>query len=409
MIAPARPRLPSRPGMDTGHIRNFAIIAHVDHGKSTLADRMLQATNLVAAREMRAQYLDRMDIERERGITIKAQAVRMPYTAVDGQTSTCSTSSTRRATSTSPTRSSRAMNACEGAVLLVDAAQGMQAQTIANLYVAIEAGLEVIPVLNKIDLPAAEPEAVAEEIAALIGGDPGDILEVSAKTGQGVPELLERDRPPRASALRGPRRADAGADLRLGVRLLPRGHHLHPGDRRARCGPSMDDPADGHGLHRRDRRAGDHLARAQADRCARTGRGRLLHRGDQGGRPRQGRRHGHRRTRAPRAKPLPGYREPTPMVFSGLYPVDSDDFPDLRDALEKLRLNDASFNFEPETSVALGFGFRCGLPRPAAHGDHLRSASTASSTSRWSRPRRTSPTRSPATRAPAQAQPSPRC
>jgi small GTP-binding protein len=172
-------------------IRNFAIIAHVDHGKSTLADRMLQVTKLTDDRTMRAQYLDRMDIERERGITIKAQAVRMPYPAVDGQEYLLNLIDTPGHVDFSY-EVSRAMNACEGAVLLVDAAQGMEAQTIANLYVAIEAGLEVIPVLNKIDLPAARPEQIAEEIAALLGGDPTDILKVSAKTGAGVVAVLER-------------------------------------------------------------------------------------------------------------------------------------------------------------------------------------------------------------------------
>ena len=172
-------------------IRNFAIIAHVDHGKSTLADRMLQLTGLVEARNMRAQYLDRMDIERERGITIKAQAVRMPYRAADGQEYLLNLIDTPGHVDFSY-EVSRAMNACEGAILLVDAAQGVQAQTIANLYVAIEAGLEVVPVLNKIDLPAARPEQVATEVARLLGGDPADILAVSAKTGLGVPEVLER-------------------------------------------------------------------------------------------------------------------------------------------------------------------------------------------------------------------------
>src|SRR3712207_6352073 len=172
-------------------IRNFAIIAHVDHGKSTLADRMLQLTGLVDARKMREQYLDRMDLERERGITIKAQAVRMPYTAAAGESYLLNLVDTPGHVDFSY-EVSRAMNACEGAVLLVDAAQGMEAQTIANLYVAIEAGLEVIPVLNKIDLPAARPDEVAEEIASLIGGDPTDILKVSAKTGEGVGAVLEQ-------------------------------------------------------------------------------------------------------------------------------------------------------------------------------------------------------------------------
>ena len=339
-------------------IRNFAIIAHVDHGKSTLADRMLQATNLVAARDMRAQYLDRMDIERERGITIKAQAVRMPYTAADGSEYLLNLIDTPGHVDFSY-EVSRAMNACEGAILLVDAAQGMEAQTIANLYVAVEAGLEVIPVLNKIDLPAARPEHVAEEIASLLGGDPTDILAVSAKTGQGVPEVLERivERVPAPTGQPGgsPRALvfDSVFDAYRGVitymrvidgvfrpgmeiRLMATGFH-NDIDELAIISPEPK-PIDALGPGE----VGYFTAAIKEVGLAKVGDTVTDH-----GNP------------AP--EPLPGYREPTPMVFSGLYPVDSDDFPDLRDALEKLRLNDASFNFEPETSVALGFGFRCGF------------------------------------------------
>ena len=339
-------------------IRNFAIIAHVDHGKSTLADRMLQATNLVAARDMRAQYLDRMDIERERGITIKAQAVRMPYTARDGSEYLLNLIDTPGHVDFAY-EVSRAMNACEGAVLLVDAAQGMEAQTIANLYVAVEAGLEVIPVLNKIDLPAARPAEVAEEIASLLGGDPTDILAVSAKTGQGVPDVLERivervpaprgdhDGPPRAlvfdsvfDAYRGVitymRVVDGVFRPGMDIRLMATGFS-NGIDELAIISPEpMPIDALGPG------EVGYFTAAIKEVGLAKVG-DTVTDNGN----------------RAP--EPLPGYREPTPMVFSGLYPVDSDDFPDLRDALEKLRLNDASFNFEPETSVALGFGFRCGF------------------------------------------------
>jgi len=339
-------------------IRNFAIIAHVDHGKSTLADRMLQLTHLVEARDMRAQYLDRMDIERERGITIKAQAVRMPYAADDGTEYLLNLIDTPGHVDFSY-EVSRAMNACEGAVLLVDAAQGMEAQTIANLYVAIEAGLEVIPVLNKIDLPAARPQEVAEEIASLLGGDPADILAVSAKTGEGVQAVLERivervpapqgdpDAPPRAlvfdsvfDAYRGVitymRVVDGIFKPGMDIRLMATGF-ANDIDELAIISPEPK-PIDALGPGE----VGYFTAAIKEVGLAKVGDTVT----DNG-------------RRAP--EPLPGYREPTPMVFSGLYPVDSDDFPDLRDALEKLRLNDASFNFEPETSVALGFGFRCGF------------------------------------------------
>jgi len=339
-------------------IRNFAIIAHVDHGKSTLADRMLQLTGLVEARQMRAQYLDRMDIERERGITIKAQAVRMPFAAADGQEYLLNLIDTPGHVDFSY-EVSRAMNACEGAILLVDAAQGMQAQTIANLYVALDAGLEVIPVLNKIDLPAARPEQVADEIAGLIGGDPADILAVSAKTGQGVPEVLERivaqvpapagdaDAPPRAlvfdsvfDAYRGVityvRVVDGTLRPDQHVRLMVTGFHNQI-DELGVISPEPK-PIDALGPGE----VGYLTAAIKEVGLAKVGDTVTDH-------------------VRPAPEPLPGYREPTPMVFSGLYPVDSGDFPELREALEKLRLNDASFTFEPETSAALGFGFRCGF------------------------------------------------
>jgi GTP-binding protein LepA len=339
-------------------IRNFAIIAHVDHGKSTLADRMLQLTKLVEGRQMRAQYLDKMDLERERGITIKAQAVRMPYQAADGSEYLLNLIDTPGHVDFSY-EVSRAMNACEGAVLLVDAAQGMEAQTIANLYVAIEAGLEVIPVLNKIDLPAARPEQVAQEIASLLGGDPEDIIAVSAKTGANVPAVLERivERVPAPKGdPDGPLRAlifDSVYDSYRGVlayvrvvdgvlrpdqdiRLMATGFHNEV-DELAVISPEPK-PVDALGPGE----VGYLTAAIKEVDQARVGDTVTDH-GN------------------PTPEPLPGYREPTPMVYSGMYPLDSDDFPDLRDALEKLRLNDASFTFEPETSVALGFGFRCGF------------------------------------------------
>jgi len=342
----------------TERLRNFAIIAHVDHGKSTLADRMLQLTGLVEARMMRAQYLDRMDLERERGITIKAQAVRMPYRAADGGEYVLNLIDTPGHVDFSY-EVSRAMNACEGAILLVDAAQGVQAQTIANLYLAVEAGLEVIPVLNKIDLPAARPEQVAEEIASLIGGDPADILAVSAKTGDGVPQVLERiveqvppptgraDQPLRAlifdsvyDSYRGVityvRVVDGKIRPGTGVRLMATGF-THEVDELCVISPEPI-PTDALGPGE----VGYLTAAIKEVDLARVGDTITT-------------------VADPAPAPLPGYREPTPMVFSGLYPVDSGDFPDLRDALDKLRLNDASFTFEPETSAALGFGFRCGF------------------------------------------------
>ncbi len=339
-------------------IRNFAIIAHVDHGKSTLADRMLQLTKLVDARAMRDQYLDRMELERERGITIKAQAVRMPYAARDGREYLLNLIDTPGHVDFTY-EVSRAMNACEGAVLLVDAVQGMQAQTIANCYLAVEAGLEVVPVLNKIDLPAARPRQVAEEIAALLGGEAADILAVSAKTGLGVDDVLERvvervpppegdtDAPPRAlvfdsvyDTYRGVityvRLVDGVLRPDTHVRLMATGFHNNVDE----LGVVSPEPRPVDALGPGE--VGYLTAAIKEVAQAKVGDTVTDH------------------TR-PAAGPLPGYREPTPMVFCGLYPVDSDDFPALREALDKLRLNDASFTFEPETSVALGFGFRCGF------------------------------------------------
>jgi GTP-binding protein LepA len=342
----------------TERIRNFAIIAHVDHGKSTLADRMLQLTGLVGGRTMRAQYLDRMDLERERGITIKAQAVRMPYRSGSGADYVLNLIDTPGHVDFSY-EVSRAMNACEGAVLLVDAAQGMQAQTIANLYLAIEAGLEVIPVLNKIDLPAARPEQVAEEIAALLGGDPADILAVSAKTGAGVPDVLERivERvPPPSGHADAPLRAlifDSIYDSYRGVIAYVRvvDGVIRPGMDIRLMATGFANEVDGLGVISPEPMLTDALGPGEVGYLTAA-----IKEVDQA-------RVGDTVTAVSAAapEPLPGYREPTPMVFSGLYPVDSGDFPDLREALDKLRLNDASFTFEPETSAALGFGFRCGF------------------------------------------------
>jgi GTP-binding protein LepA len=339
-------------------IRNFCIIAHIDHGKSTLADRMLQLTGVVDERAMRAQYLDRMDIERERGITIKSQAVRLPFTAADGRRYVVNLIDTPGHVDFSY-EVSRSLAACEGAVLLVDAAQGIEAQTLANLYLALENDLHVIPVLNKIDLPAAQPEKYAAELSHLIGCDPSEVLQVSGKTGEGVAELMERivaDLPAPTGDPDAPARAmifDSVYDTYRGVVTYVRviDGHLSARDRirmlstRAThelleigvISPEMT-PSTGLGVGEvgylitgvkdvRQSKVGDTVTTA---------------------------------TR-PASQPLPGYREPKPMVFSGLYPLDGSDYPDLRDALDKLKLNDAAMVYEPETSAALGFGFRGGF------------------------------------------------
>jgi GTP-binding protein LepA len=343
-------------------IRNFCIVAHVDHGKSTLADRMLQLTELVDPRKMRAQYLDKMDIERERGITIKAQAARLPYKPLGdvGEEYLLNLIDTPGHVDFSY-EVSRALNACEGAVLLVDAAQGMEAQTIANLYLALEADLEIIPVMNKIDLPAARPKEIAREIASIIGGEPEDVLRISAKTGEGVREVMDAivDRVPAPKgdpdattralifdsiydAYRGTlvyfRVVDGQLKPKDRIRLLATGFEGEIDD--LAVNSPEETPIDALGVGE----VGVLSAAIKEVSQAKVG-DTITHAGK-----------GWEVTR-----PLPGYREPLPMVFSGLYPIDSDDFPILRDALDKLRLNDASFSFEPETSAALGFGFRCGF------------------------------------------------
>ena len=342
-------------------IRNFCIVAHVDHGKSTLADRMLQVTELVDPRKMRDQYLDKMDIERERGITIKAQAARLPYKP-DGPKGTeyqLNLIDTPGHVDFSY-EVSRALNACEGAVLVVDAAQGMEAQTIANLYLAIEADLEIIPVLNKIDLPAAEPEKRAREICAIIGGEPEDVLRISAKTGEGVKDVLDaivEQVPPPGGDAEAPTKAlifDSVFDPYRGALVYFRvvDGMLRPGDEIRLMATGFENPIDDLAVHAPEEVAIDELGpgevgllTAAIKEVGQAKVGDTITLAGKGG----------------ATEPLPGYREPLPMVFSGLYPVDSDDFPDLRDALDKLQLNDASFTFEPETSAALGFGFRCGF------------------------------------------------
>ena len=343
-------------------LRNFCIIAHIDHGKSTLADRMLQLTGVVDARAMRAQYLDRMDIERERGITIKSQAVRMPWAVedADGVLVPYALNMIDTPGHVDFTYEvSRSLAASEGAVLLVDAAQGIEAQTLANLYLALEKDLQVIPVLNKIDLPAAQPEKYAEELARLVGGEPEDVLLVSGKTGAGVGPLLDRivklvphptgdaDAPARAMIF------DSVYDTYRGVVTYVRvvDGNLNPREKivmmstRAthellEIGVISPEPVVTKGLgvgevgylitgvkDVRQSRVGDTVTNASK----------------------------------PATHDLGGYRDPKPMVFSGLYPIDGTDYPLLRDALDRLKLNDAALVYEPETSVALGFGFRVGF------------------------------------------------
>jgi len=338
-------------------LRNFCIIAHIDHGKSTLADRMLQLTGIVDQRQMRAQYLDRMDIERERGITIKSQAVRMPW-VVDGEMFALNMIDTPGHVDFSY-EVSRSLAACEGAILLVDAAQGIEAQTLANLYLALDNDLEIIPVLNKIDLPAADPDRYAEELAQLIGCDPSDVLRVSGKTGDGVPELLnrvvEKVKPPVGDA-DAPARAlifDSVYDAYRGVVTYVRmiDGRLEPRDRiqmlstRAthellEIGVISPEPVPSDGLGVGE--VGYLITGVKDVRQSKVG--------DTVTTARDG-----------ATQALAGYIEPKPMVFSGLYPIDGSDYPDLREALDKLKLSDASLVYEPETSVALGFGFRCGF------------------------------------------------
>lgn len=341
-------------------IRNFSIIAHIDHGKSTLADRMLQLTDVVADRDMRAQYLDRMDIERERGITIKSQAVRMPWT-VDGTSYALNMIDTPGHVDFSY-EVSRSLAACEGAILLIDAAQGIEAQTLANLYMALENDLVIIPVLNKIDLPAANPEKYAEEIGSLLGVDPDSIIRVSGKTGQGVDKLLDQivaEVPaPTGSAdsLDGETRAmifDSVYDSYRGVVTYVRvvDGHLTPRQRVSmmstasthelqEIGVISPEPTPAKGLGPGE--VGYLITGAKDVRQSRVGDTITD-------------------AKNPAATPLEGYRDPQPMVFSGIYPIDGSDYPALRDALDKLRLNDAALSYEPENSVALGFGFRCGF------------------------------------------------
>ncbi len=368
--------------MDQAHIRNFSIIAHIDHGKSTLADRILELTKTVAAREMRAQLLDSMDLERERGITIKAQAVRVFYTAKDGETYQLHLIDTPGHVDFTY-EVSRSLAACEGALLVVDAAQGVEAQTVANTYLAIDAGLELIPCLNKIDLPGAEPERVAGEVSDLIGEPSDGILQISGKTGAGVGEVLEelikRVPPPQGDPQAPPRALifDSEFDQYRGVIAYIRvvDGVFKKGEAIRAMATATEADIDDIGFFSPQMMPTDQLAAGEVGylitglkdvTLLRVGDTLTTRRRTSG--PGSG--SGGSGARTPGARPtrqaeateaLPGYREVKPMVFCGLFPIDSDDYPDLRDALEKLVLNDAALSWEPETSDALGFGFRCGF------------------------------------------------
>jgi GTP-binding protein LepA len=338
-------------------IRNFCVIAHIDHGKSTLADRMLQLTGVLDARNYRAQYLDRMDIERERGITIKAQNVRLPWQVggVDHVLHLIDTPGHVDFTY----EVSRALEACEGAVLLVDAAQGIEAQTLANLYLALEKDLRVIPVLNKIDLPAAEPDRYAAELAHILGCEPDDVLRVSAKTGQGVRELLDvvvAQVPAPVGDDKAPARAmifDSVYDSYRGVVTYVRvmDGRITPRDRIRMMSTNATHELLEVGIISPDQKPCEGLGVGEV--------GYLMTGVKDVRQSRVGDTVTSERNGATVA--LPGYRTPKPMVFAGLYPMDGSDYPELRDALDKLRLNDAALSYEPETSAALGFGFRCGF------------------------------------------------
>jgi GTP-binding protein LepA len=339
-------------------IRNFSIIAHIDHGKSTLADRMLQMTDTVAQREMKEQFLDNMDLERERGITIKLQAARMNYQAKDGQQYVINLIDTPGHVDFSY-EVSRSLAACEGALLVVDSSQGVEAQTLANVYLALENNLEIIPVLNKIDLPSAEPERVAQEIEDIVGLDCSNIIKASAKAGIGINDILEaivQQVPPPADTIDSPLRAlifDSYYDAYRGVIVYFRvmDGKVKKGDRIRLMASGKEYEIDELGvlspnqiqvneLHAGE--VGYFAAAIKAVADARVGDTITL-------------------AQNPAKEPLPGYTEAKPMVFCGLFPTDADQYEDLREALEKLRLNDAALSYEPETSSAMGFGFRCGF------------------------------------------------
>ena len=343
---------------DQSRIRNFSIIAHIDHGKSTLADRLLERTGAIAERDMRDQVLDEMDLERERGITIKANAVRIDYEHRSGVSYELNLIDTPGHVDFSY-EVARSLQACEGALLVVDASQGVEAQTLANAYVAIEEGLEIVPVVNKIDLPAAEPDAVANELAAIVGGSADEVLHVSAKTGEGIDELLDAivDRlPPPGGDPNASLRAlvfDSYYDTYRGVVSLIRivDGAVDEGDAIRFMAIGLDVDADELGVRRPKMDPAPRLDTGQVGYLITGVKEIDLIRVGDTVTPSQ----------APAGQPLPGYDEPKPMVFAGLFPTDGDDFERLREALEKLRLNDSSLVYQPETSRALGFGFRSGF------------------------------------------------
>jgi len=343
---------------DLAHIRNFSIVAHIDHGKSTLADRLIQATGTVAERDMEAQLLDTMDIERERGITIKANTVRIEYDAKDGQHYVLNLIDTPGHVDFAY-EVSRSMRAVEGSLLVVDSTQGVEAQTLANVYHAIEADHEIVPVLNKIDLPAAEPERVAEQIEDVIGIDATDAILVSAKSGEGIPDVLEAivtRLPAPGGTLDAPLKAmlvDSWYDAYLGVVVLVRviDGVLKKGDRIRMMNTGAVYPVDRIGVFRPSMEPVEALGPGEI--------GFLTASIKQVRDTRVGDTITHEKKGA--AEPLPGFAPSQPVVFCGLFPVDNAEFEDLRDAIAKLSLNDASFSTEMETSAALGFGFRCGF------------------------------------------------
>ena len=344
--------------MDQSHQRSFAVISHVDHGKSTLSDRLLELTGTVTDRDMREQYLDSMELERERGITIKAAAARMSYTAADGEVYELNLIDTPGHVDFGY-EVSRSLAATEGVLLLVDAAQGIQAQTLTNLYLALDAGLEIIPVLNKIDLPAAQPDKYADEMSQLIGVSPDEVHRISAKTGEGVPELLEaivEKIPPPSGDSEAPLRAlvfDSVYDSYRGVIAYVRvvDGKLQAKSKITLMAMDVRVDADEIGVMSPDPTPVDALDAGEVGYLI-TGIKDVseVKVGDTV-----------TSTDAPAEKALAGYREPKPMVYAGLYPMDGDDFPLLRDALDKLKLNDAALVYEPESSGALGFGFRSGF------------------------------------------------